>query len=1423
MGSPLCVLMGALFLLAPAAAGAMPEAFRLLWPPLRPRATLWLEAEDAGSNIGIQAKEDTYGGKHRVLFTPAPPGPEGYFIRFSVVVPAERAGRFRLFGACGPVGEAFVSPTALVVDGKPLRRIERAPAGVRAWGVSHAVRWVDLGEVELTPGRHTLECVVREPRAMDKSYAQEFDAMALVHENDALFPAAFSLSEAPVLPAVRAGGRLHVSARLTVLTSALREPADTVAVLRLLRNGGVVSEAPLPVRVAPDSAGKATPIAADLDVPFDAPSGAYEVAVGGLCGKDGRPALLPAGTVEVQGRFPAPAGRPPRLRAPRVEAPAAATDRLSGSAGQPGARQDETSSLKYSAGYPGLAKAGGSWTFRVSIACAADLADPPRRMVVRLERGPHLCYLAQAFAVKPAPAGWRKGARVLLGPFSMRLPADLPAGTYAVQVALVGEAWAGRKPDNLSAGSLRVSGAATAETTSLRPLAYGTFVDSLGVPHAWHSTPSHALVWDGEPFLPISGMLNGPYMSWAKGPAEFEKFQANIQAIRAHGLDHVYLFTQGSMEALPPHCWEFLMDALDRQGMTYVIGYPGGSPGTDVSLDARPIRARPEMALAVPNAALPGQVSRKLTAGELGAPPRAVVSCLALAVDGAGRVFGPVDAVLGSAHDDSVDVTASFPEAPAGRCRVLFLPRVHTSFVMANPWAKWEEQVEKVAAYLSRIRFRPGFRGFIDMVLPNERGIYNEAESLFVEDPAFLADRARWLSQRHRTPDALAAAWALREDPPARFEVAARLFPALSEAGVLLLVDPVERRVYRADAARSLFWYEYLEHRDESYARCQNRICDAIRARVDVPITIKRCGVTERYHANPNRADRGLDGAGYEIYAAGDNLSPYGAGPGYAEMLQARKCMIGAATEFNRAFAEDGPANWPDVASFFYDLAVAQHLCAKSTYLFLFDVLPYNYLTRNRLIEDSRILEWMGIWKRLLDARRDAVAAYTPLVYTSWPPGDSWWARPSERRAVRETDDAPGTITAKAPNGVWVLPVWDPEAPAPLTVVTLADDPAVRAYAAAFERLLLRRDRTVVFLGVRRNLGALSIDRYFTPETFEVEGDICQVLTPAPGAKVLERDAQGRVWALQQGNLQIVARRPKKPGALDASLRWLHCPPAPDDARASARGFLEQVMGVKPLSVADGRFLGVSFTEKGQPVAFLHSTSREGGETLDLLVPDGKRVRAAIPALGADPVDAAGGTRLALRFPPGPGSDGRKGAGADGVTLVGLRPEELRFAFAGAAVPARVGAAASGRSAVPAGCVLPPAVAPEIAAPANIDEAKAAAALGKAVDSFREGNLPDAERLGREWIGLATRRLLPAFCLLMGHVRLGLGDAGEARGFYQRGLAAAPEDAGLHCALGVALLALGDRDGARRAWERARGDAGPAGEAARRNLEGLGG
>ena len=125
----LTVVTSLAFLASTVLADPTPPDFRFLVPPARPRVTLWAEAEQAESNIGVMPMENTYGGEHRGLSTAAEPGPAGYCVRFKISVPEGRAGRFQLYGACGPMGQAFVSPTELKLDASLLRRIRQTPAG----------------------------------------------------------------------------------------------------------------------------------------------------------------------------------------------------------------------------------------------------------------------------------------------------------------------------------------------------------------------------------------------------------------------------------------------------------------------------------------------------------------------------------------------------------------------------------------------------------------------------------------------------------------------------------------------------------------------------------------------------------------------------------------------------------------------------------------------------------------------------------------------------------------------------------------------------------------------------------------------------------------------------------------------------------------------------------------------------------------------------------------------------------------------------------------------------------------------------------------------------------------------------------------------------------------------------------------------
>ncbi len=1370
------------------AVDTLPADFMQLSPPITPKVTIYAKIADAQTNIAVVDNASAYEGKQAFLQASNAPGEEGFYAAYTIDVVGDKPAPYHLMAGCQPVGQPYTSPTELYLDGKLVKRYDSAPAGEKGWGISNAMRWVSFGQLMLSPGKHEIRFVVREKRSMDPTYCQSYDVIALLSEEPV---SAFVQLESTGVKTIQADSaqKLSLQIPVRVKSTSLSQELYKRVRIQLLRKGDSIAETILTFKFGPSLAGKNVVLPVELEVPFDAPTGICSIAL-----PDAGAKPLVIGKVFIKGMFPALKPHQARLRTLVLKSPA-------------------------------NLKAGSTWKFSVSVTPTAKLARLPEKLVVRLEFAPHVAYIAQTYDITKYK-NWTVGRSLVLGPFEMKVPIDLPAGKHIVQAAVVGETYTGKNPRSLAIGSVNVISKSTQDTTSLKPMTYGTFVDSTGLAHAWYSTPGHAVIWDGKPLLPVSGMFNGPYMSFGRTPETFKGLMHNVEIIKKQGLDHLYLFTQGYMEALPAKSWETIMDYMESVGMNYVIGHPYSTAELTSRLASRVIRANPAIALTVKNVKLPGESTRIITTGELGYPLWSVKSCQAIAVKPDGMALSPVDAKIVKTDDKGVYVSVAFDSAPEGEYTVVYCPQIEDAgSYTQNPWADWQRQVKHAKEYLAKVGLRPGFRGFIDMILPNERGLYNQSESLFFEEPKFTADRANWLKTRYKTIGNLAKAWALVDRIPADFLTAARLYPAFSDAGpngdIMYLTDPIEKVIYSANSKKTAFWYEYIEHRDESYGRYQDLICSAMRDYIDAPISIKRCALTKSYQSNPNRSDRGLDGAGYEIYSVGDGLVNYGAGSGYVEMLQAKKQMVGSSTEFAEGFSADKPANWPDLPIFFYDLSVAQYMCGKSTYLFLYDVIPEDLYARNRILYDYRTVEWMGVWKRLVDEHAEAIANFAPIVYTSWPVVDPWWANPSERVAVGSVSDAPGVNHIKASNGIWVLPVFDALTPAPVTFVTLVGNPGTSYHAKEFEKLIAKKDRLVVFLGLRKNLGALSIDKYYTPETFEIDGDVCQVLKPASDCKVLEKDSSGRVWSMQAGKLQIVARQSKTAVSLESVVQYAKVPDVDDSPNASATNFLGKLMGVKSFSIGRGKFKGVAFTEKGKPTLVIPSTSREGGETLEITVPDGKSIEVYSLSDPKAVQRGTAGSTIKITLPAGPGADTSKGPGLGAAVIVGLKPEELRLTGLSLDAPASSNIADMTLSAVPEGCELPAIILPPRRSYSVIDSEKAAAALSTALYHYNKKNNNEAQRVAEEWVIGAPNDLLPSFNLLLGNIYMLTGDSAKAKEFYRTGLKHAPKDAALHCGLGVALLADGDKISAKSELEQAASSQSPVAETAKKNLESI--
>jgi hypothetical protein len=135
------------------------------------------------------------------------------------------------------------------------------------------------------------------------------------------------------------------------------------------------------------------------------------------------------------------------------------------------------------------------------------------------------------------------------------------------------------------------------------------------------------------------------------------------------------------------------------------------------------------------------------------------------------------------------------------------------------------------------------------------------------------------------------------------------------------------------------------------------------------------------------------------------------------------------------------------------------------------------------------------------------------------------WVRPNDRNCFLREDYSGGGYSVKSPSGVWFTPTFYPlKYEGGLVMVNLENTPATIQYGPAFEKLMKDQNRKVIYVGLRRNLGRLSIDRYFTSAIKPLGSDQIQVLKPTPTSKILYKTEAGEVWGLEDGNLQIISR-----------------------------------------------------------------------------------------------------------------------------------------------------------------------------------------------------------------------------------------------------------------------------------------------------------
>lgn len=332
----------------------------------------------------------------------------------------------------------------------------------------------------------------------------------------------------------------------------------------------------------------------------------------------------------------------------------------------------------------------------------------------------------------------------------------------------------------------------------------------------WRVDPSGALAWQGEPYMPLGMRIEG-----------------TVEAVReAHAAGAGDVVVDLGADGAG---WSDVVRELEQHRMRYVIAITTPLPSaTGVIVEPEGYRvtgiASPRnLELPIPGAGLAMAI---LASQPLGAIEQ---SEIATARDGVLRV-----------HVD-----------PGNELQhvLLVYPMVQGA-VAPDYWEGWDARRDAVLRAFTESPPGPGLRGVLDPAGPVD---FDALLQAVPTSPSFRVELESHIRRRYTTIETAWRAWALSAPDVTSFAELARVVPLWSAArGVGALWDPDSGRLLICDQRRSAAWRDIREVVAAAQARRFQRLADAIRSKLDVPVVQSWRGWSGPYAA-------GLDGVGMGV------------------------------------------------------------------------------------------------------------------------------------------------------------------------------------------------------------------------------------------------------------------------------------------------------------------------------------------------------------------------------------------------------------------------------------------------------------------------------------------------------------------------------------------------------------------------------
>ena len=372
------------------------------------------------------------------------------------------------------------------------------------------------------------------------------------------------------------------------------------------------------------------------------------------------------------------------------------------------------------------------------------------------------------------------------------------------------------------------------------PSMAGTFNDRDGGSHPWTVDGTHALVWDGKPYVPFGIVFEPRYLVEGQTDANWIADEQDIQAFKLAGVTDIIIRPSKGLTTIPAEAVQRVMDLLEKNGLRYGLELYDPDYAPLLGYVIEPTSNR------VDGVSTSGEVSHRFP-------------------DADEAIYALVDAKTGELRDyGRKTITDGQISAPVivrnGAVHVmLFYPRKAVpSANLFDLWRGFDQHRDRLIVTLKQIKFGPGLRFFIDPFGENF-SIGHQSDGVIPTSTAFRFEYAAWLTKKYNSPGDLNIAWGVLKHDINSFDEATRLIPLWRDGrGAAVVYDDGMSKAYPADAAHSAIWSDLKEFRAYSVRSYMDAMADvAKRVSADVPVIYSANGLQPIFQAS---GDIGYDG-----------------------------------------------------------------------------------------------------------------------------------------------------------------------------------------------------------------------------------------------------------------------------------------------------------------------------------------------------------------------------------------------------------------------------------------------------------------------------------------------------------------------------------------------------------------------------------